>query len=207
MVLRQNGIPAACAARQARISPSPNCMPHSPTGASTRGSDAGSPAMIVDSSRVPTSIPTRWRNLTASRPARLARNVDWVYEPWSAYWKNARGTRRSAMDRKSSMHVTLSIEELPSTPFPSQIGGGELKLAKQGARQVQAAGRRPQCPPVSGIDTWHRDTGAADLVAKLPELGDRLTGPQPGQLGLYLRQFGDGVRGERPHALLGEQAL
>ncbi len=43
IVLRQNGIPAAWAARQARISPSPNCMPHNPTGARASGSEAGLP--------------------------------------------------------------------------------------------------------------------------------------------------------------------
>ena len=39
-------------------------------------------------------MPTRWRSLIASRSVRFARIVDCVYEPWSAYSKNARGTRR-----------------------------------------------------------------------------------------------------------------
>ena len=47
MVDSVNGMPAACAARQARISPSPCCMPHSPIGASASGSDAGSPRIVV----------------------------------------------------------------------------------------------------------------------------------------------------------------
>ena len=46
-----NGMPAACAARQARISPSPCCMPHSPIGASASGSDTFSPRMVVERSR------------------------------------------------------------------------------------------------------------------------------------------------------------
>ena len=45
-------MPAACAARQARISPSPCCMPQSPIGASASGSDAGSPRMVVAVLRV-----------------------------------------------------------------------------------------------------------------------------------------------------------
>ena len=47
MVDSVNGMPAGCAARQARISPSPCCMPVSPTGASASGSAAGSPRIVV----------------------------------------------------------------------------------------------------------------------------------------------------------------
>ena len=47
MVESVNGMPAACAARAARISPSPCCMPHSPIGASAIGAATGSPMIVV----------------------------------------------------------------------------------------------------------------------------------------------------------------
>src|SRR5262245_47203674 len=47
MVESVNGMPAACAARHARISPSPCCMPQSPIGASASGSETFSPMMVV----------------------------------------------------------------------------------------------------------------------------------------------------------------
>src|SRR6516162_2079751 len=89
----------------------------------------------------------------------------------------------------------------------SEIGGGELKLTEEETRQVQPTGRGPEGPPGAGISAWHGDAGAGDLGAELPHFRDRITGPEPGQFGLDLSRLGDGVRGERPHALLGEQAL
>ena len=41
------GMPAACAARQAMISPSPCIMPPSPIGPSASGTGTGSPRMVV----------------------------------------------------------------------------------------------------------------------------------------------------------------
>ena len=58
-------MPAACAARQARISPSPCCSPPMPIGASASGSETGSPRIVVPVSRCDTSTSTRWRSLIA----------------------------------------------------------------------------------------------------------------------------------------------
>ena len=51
-MLSVKGMPAACAARQAWISPSPCCMPSRPTGARISGSAAGSPRIVVERSRL-----------------------------------------------------------------------------------------------------------------------------------------------------------
>ena len=75
MVDSVKGMPAACAARQARISPSPCCMPHSPIGASASGNDTLSPMIVVVRSRCETSTSTRCRSAMRSRSARLARSV------------------------------------------------------------------------------------------------------------------------------------
>jgi hypothetical protein len=72
MVDKQNGIPAACAARQAKISPSRCSMPQSPTGASANGSETGSPRILERVLRLATSIKTRWRNLMRSKSAQFA---------------------------------------------------------------------------------------------------------------------------------------
>ena len=48
MVESVKGMPAASAARAARISPSPCSMPHSPIGASAIGAAAGSPMILVE---------------------------------------------------------------------------------------------------------------------------------------------------------------
>jgi hypothetical protein len=71
MVDKQNGIPAACAARQAEISPSRNSMPQRPTGARANGSAAGSPRIVERVLRSATSIKTRWRNWTRSKSEQL----------------------------------------------------------------------------------------------------------------------------------------
>ena len=75
MVESVNGMPASLAARAARISPSPCCMPNRPTGASTNGDDTFCPTMVVARLREETSTSTRWRNLIVSMSARLARSV------------------------------------------------------------------------------------------------------------------------------------
>ncbi len=56
-------MPAACAARQARISPSPCCMPQSPIGARASGSATGSPTIVVRVLRLDTSTRMRWRSV------------------------------------------------------------------------------------------------------------------------------------------------
>ena len=67
--------PAAWAARHAKISPSPCCMPHMPIGANASGSETGSPRIVVCMLRDETSTRMRWRSLMASRSARFAWSV------------------------------------------------------------------------------------------------------------------------------------
>ena len=59
MVLRQNGTPAACAARAASISPSRWKNPVRPVGASATGIFQGSPSTVVATDSRDTSTMTR----------------------------------------------------------------------------------------------------------------------------------------------------
>jgi len=85
MVLRQNGTPAACAARAAWISPSRWNNPVSPVGASATGKFQRSPSTVVVVERFETSTMTRWRSVTARRSSRLRDQVNSSYEPRSMY--------------------------------------------------------------------------------------------------------------------------
>ncbi len=67
IVLRQNGMPAFSAARAARISPLPRCMPQSPTGASESGAAAALPRIFVAVERFATSTRIFCRNLIAAK--------------------------------------------------------------------------------------------------------------------------------------------
>ena len=75
MVDWQNWMPALCAARQARISPSACCMPASPVGASASGIDSCSPSTVVAMLRRETSTSTRWRSFTLAMSSILASRV------------------------------------------------------------------------------------------------------------------------------------
>ncbi len=63
MVESVNGMPASLAARAARISPSPCCMPNRPTGARMNGDDNFWPTTVVARLRAETSTRMRWRSL------------------------------------------------------------------------------------------------------------------------------------------------
>ncbi len=75
MVERVKGMPAAWAARQPWISPSPWNRPVRPVGAIASGIETGSPTMVVASERLDTSIITRWRSGMAASSALLAFSV------------------------------------------------------------------------------------------------------------------------------------
>ena len=109
MVESVNGTPKRCAARAARISPSAQLSPVRPTGASATGIATSWPSIVLRVLRRSTSMPTRWRSVSDSRSARLARSVHSAYEPQSTYSKIARATRFFASWRRSSMQVTTGI--------------------------------------------------------------------------------------------------
>ena len=75
MVDWQNWMPALCAARQAKISPSAYCMPAKPVGASASGIASSSPSTVVLRLRCDTSTSTRWRSLIARMSSTLASRV------------------------------------------------------------------------------------------------------------------------------------
>ena len=73
MVDSVNGMPAAAAARAARISPSACCMPVRPTGARASGMLTGWPTMVLASVRLEKSMPTRWRRWMRWKSVSFAR--------------------------------------------------------------------------------------------------------------------------------------
>jgi hypothetical protein len=75
MVESVKGTPKRCAARAARISPSAQLRPVSPTGASATGIATSSPSIVARVLRLSTSMPTRWRSVSSSRSERFARSV------------------------------------------------------------------------------------------------------------------------------------
>ena len=68
-------MPAACAARQAWISPSAYCMPERPVGAIASGNASSSPSTVVLRLRCDMSTSTRWRSLIAFMSSTLASRV------------------------------------------------------------------------------------------------------------------------------------
>src|SRR5688572_14737922 len=102
-----NGTPAAFAAR-ARISSAPArpaLMP--PVGAIARGSAHGFPSSWISVSTLDTSTSTFGRMRTRSNAARFSRRVVSSSAPPSKKSKMARGTRRRARTRRSSMFTAL----------------------------------------------------------------------------------------------------
>ena len=75
MVESVYGTPNFSAARAASISPLAQLRPVSPTGASATGIDTSWPSIVERVERRSTSIATRWRKVSDSRSARLARSV------------------------------------------------------------------------------------------------------------------------------------
>ena len=156
-----NGMPAACAARQARISPSPCCMPQSPIGASASGSAACSPMMVVRQARAATtSTSTRWRSLMCSRSSRLARSVSsrigaglGVVEEGARH--PAAGRLPQILDAGHGAHGHRPCSAEPSLACPeccaptrSSVCGAALHPAQERERRPCAARYRGERPVI-----------------------------------------------------------
>src|SRR5450759_118379 len=122
----------ACAARAARISPSPCTSPVRPAGARAIGIVARSPTIFVARERFETSTITRWRKRNESRSERLALIVISSYEPRSIKSKIARGNFRCAIARRSAIWVIGRIGQFRLRSFGILTGKRQRALELAG---------------------------------------------------------------------------